>query len=193
MAIGTAAAISIGVSAAGAGLSFAQAAREKKSQKAAEATANQFMSDARKKLEVNYMDALAINKEPYERYSEAMLAAGAQSMLAAKEGSQRGSAAMAGRVMAQQQESQAKVRDALNEDIFNLESKKLTEDSRLRDVGANLDLAEVTGAQKAAADAERNRRAAIQQGIKGSTDALTGLVELPGLYPNTRVVKGRRV
>ena len=35
------------------------------------------MSEARRKLETNYMDVLSINKEPFERQREALLSAGA--------------------------------------------------------------------------------------------------------------------
>jgi hypothetical protein len=69
MAVATATALAIGgiaVSAAGTGMSFAQANKQKKLQKQAQADAQKAMEEARKKLEVNYYDQLAVQKEPYE-------------------------------------------------------------------------------------------------------------------------------
>ena len=69
MAIATSTALAIGgiaVSAGSAGMSFAQANKQKKLQREAESDARQAMEEARKKLEVNYYDQLAVPKEAYE-------------------------------------------------------------------------------------------------------------------------------
>lgn len=189
MAIATAAAVGLGVQAATAGMSFAQANKQKKAQQKAEQQAQKFLNEARQKLDINFMDALAINKEPYEREREALLSAGAQAMQAGVE-SERGGAATAGRVLAAQQEAQGAVRDQMNKDLFNLEASKLEEDSRLRDMNVNLDLQEVAGAQQAAAQAEENRMRAINQGIQSGVNALGEAIKLPALYKmNTTQLK----
>ena len=154
MALGTAAAIAgIASTAVGTGLSFAQANSQKKAMKEADAKAAQYMADARKRLEVNYMDELAINKEPYQRQREAMLAAGAQAQQASVEGSERGSAANTGRILAAQQQAQGDIRDQMNRDMFNLEAASAEEDSRLRDINTQLDMGEISGAQQQSAQA----------------------------------------
>jgi hypothetical protein len=66
MAIGTAAAIGLGVTAVSTGFSFAQAASQKKEQRKAENEAEKYLSEARKKLDVNFYEQLGIQKEPYE-------------------------------------------------------------------------------------------------------------------------------
>ena len=96
MAATTAAVIGITATVAGTGMSFAQANKQKKLQKKAEADAMKAMQDARKKLDVNYYDELAVQKEPYELEREALLSAGAQAIQAGVE-SERGAAATAGR------------------------------------------------------------------------------------------------
>ena len=68
MAIATSTALAItSLAATGAttGMSFAQARKQRRLQQQAEDKASQMMSEARKKLEVNYYDQLAIQKEPY--------------------------------------------------------------------------------------------------------------------------------
>ncbi len=192
MAIATATAVALaGVasSAAGAGMSFAQANKQKKAMQAADAKAAQYMADARKRLEVNYMDSLAINKEPYERQREAMLAAGAQGMEASVEGSERGAAANTGRILAAQQRAQGDIRDQMNRDLFNLEAASAEEDSRLRDAQAQLDMGEAAGAQQASAEAAAARQAALSQGIQGAVNTVQGVIAMPSLY-GTNKVKG---
>jgi len=188
MAIGTAAAIAgIASSAVGAGMSFAQANSQKKAMKAADAKAAQYMADARKRLEVNYMDELAINKEPYQREREAMLSAGAQAMQASVEGSERGAAANTGRILAAQQEAQGDIRDQMNRDLFNLEAASAEEDSRLRDAQAQLDMGEAAGAQQASAEAAAARQAALSQGIQGAVNTVQGVIAMPSLYGKNKM------
>lgn len=194
MALGTAAAIAgVASSAIGTGMSFAQANAQKKAMKAADAKAAQYMADARKRLEVNYMDELAINKEPYQREREAMLAAGAQAMEASVEGSERGAAANTGRILAAQQQAQGDIRDQMNRDLFNLEAASAEEDSRLRDAQAQLDMGEAAGAQQASADAAAARQAALAQGIQGAVNTVSGLIQLPSLYGKTEISAGDTV
>ena len=81
--MGVATAIAIGglaVSAASTTMSFVQAGQQKKAQRKAEAKAAEAMSEARKKLEINFAKQRAIQKEPYELQREAMLSQGALAM-----------------------------------------------------------------------------------------------------------------
>jgi hypothetical protein len=163
-----AAATSLAATAATTTMSFVQAGKQKKAQRQAEKDADEAMANARKKLETNFYAAQGIKKEPYELEREALLAQGAQAIQAGVE-SERGAAATAGRVQLAQQQGQAGVRTAMGQEMMALENKQLAEESRLRDVGVQLDLGEVEGAQLAAANAERLRAQAQQQGMQGVT------------------------
>ncbi len=186
MALGTATAIaSIASSAIGAGLSFSQAMGQKKAMASADAKAANYMAKARERLEVNYMDELAINKEPYQRQREAMLVAGAQAQQASVEGSTRGAAANTGRILAAQQQAQGDIRDQMNRDMFNLEAASAEEDSRLRDINTQLDMGEISGAQQQSAQASAARQQAIQQGIQGAISTVEGVIAMPELYRKT--------
>jgi hypothetical protein len=171
MAVATSTALavaSLAATAASTGMSFAQAGKQKKAMKQAERDADQAMQEARKKLEVNFYDNLSIQKEPYELEREALLSQGAQAIQAGVE-SERGAAATAGRIQMAQQEGQAGVRSAFGQELTALERLSAQEESRLRDVGAQLDLGEVEGAQLAAANAQELRARSMEQGMQGVT------------------------
>jgi hypothetical protein len=163
-----AAATSLAATAATTTMSFVQAGKQKKAQRQAEKDADEAMANARKKLDVNFYAAQGIQKEPYELEREALLSQGAGAIQAGVE-SERGAAATAGRLQLAQQQGQAAVRSAMGQEMMALENKQLAEESRLRDIGVQLDLGEVEGAQLAAANAERLRAQSIEQGVQGIT------------------------
>jgi hypothetical protein len=149
-------------------MSFVQAGKQKKAMQQAQKDADEAMQEARKKLEVNVYDKLAIQKEPYDLQREAMLSQGAQAIQAGVE-SERGAAATAGRVQMAANEAQAGIRTAMGQDLQQLEMLSAQEEGRLRDIGVQLDLEEVAGAQLAAANAQELQAQALQQGMEGVT------------------------
>ena len=168
MAIGTAAAIGLGLTAATTTMSFVQAGKQKKLQRQAEADADKAMQAARQKLDINYYDTLSIQKEPYELQREALLSQGALAVQAGVE-SERGAAATAGRIQMSMNDAQSGVRSAMGQELSNLEKISAQENSRLRDVGTQLDLEEVAGNQLKAANAEELSAQALSQGMQGLT------------------------
>ena len=185
LAIGSTA-VAVGSSAA----SFAQAGKSKRAQRDAESEAEAMMRTARRRLNVNYMEQLAIKKEPYELQREAMLQAGATALDAAREGDQRGVAATAGRLQQAQNQAQAQTRAAMSKEQQAIEMAVAKEDSRLRDLNVQLDLGEIEGQQRAAADAQRMAAASTQAGISAAGTALqTGLSQIPLYQQNTALQK----
>jgi len=167
--MGVATAIAVGglaLSAGSTAMSFVQAGEQKSKQRAAEAAASAAMEEAKKKLSINYTDELAVNKEPYELQREAMLSQGALAIQAGQE-SERGAAATAGRVQMAQNEAQAGIRTAMGAEMTDIQKQQIAEQSRLRDLGVQLDLGEVEGQQMMAANAEQASAAATAQGIQG--------------------------
>lgn len=163
-----AAGVGLATTAATTTMSFVQAGKQKKAQRQAERDADEAMANAKKKLDVNFYAAQSIKKEPYELEREALLAQGAEAIQAGVE-SERGAAATAGRVQLAQQQGQAGIRSAMGQEMTALENKQLGEESRLRDIGVQLDLGEVSGAQLAAANAAELSAQATQQGFQGVT------------------------
>ncbi|MFN5250151.1 MAG: hypothetical protein ACK5DE_03835 [Bacteroidota bacterium] len=191
MAIATSAilaGVSIAATAASTGMSFAQAGKQKRAMKQAERDAEEAMQEARKKLEINVYEKLAIQKEPYELEREALLSQGAQAIQAGVE-SERGAAATAGRIQMAQQEGQAGVRTAMGQEMAGLERLTAQEEGRLRDIGVQLDLEEVAGAQLAAANAAELSAQAMQQGMEGVVSLGSQVASLAPLYQKSAAVK----
>jgi len=164
-------------------MSFTQANKQKKLQKEAEAEADKMMASARARLDVNYMDALSVQKEPYELQREAMVAQGAQTVDAAQE-SERGTAAAAGRVQMAQNEVQGGIRTAMGKELTEIERLKVAEDARLRDLQTQLDLGVVEGKQMEARNNAEMAAQAKAQGFEGVTSMATQAANLIPLYPN---------
>ncbi len=171
------------------GASFYQASKQRKLQDKANADAAKAMSEARKRLDVNYAEAKSIKKEPYELEREANLVVAADAMQAAREADPRGSAATAGRIAMATGQQQAGVRTAMGNELTTIEDEILAEESRLRDINTELDLAEVAGAQEAAAVAEQNRAANLQAGVAGVASMGQQAMQMAPLYSKTANVR----
>ena len=179
-----------GLAATGAttGMSFFQANKQKKLQKEAEAAADKAMAAASASLEVNYMDALSIQKEPYELQSEAMISQGAQTVDAAQE-SERGTAAAAGRVQMAQADVQGGIRTAMGKELTDIEKLKVAEEARLRDLKAQLLLGEVEGKQMEARNNAEMAAQATAQGFEGVTSMATQAANLIPLFPKSGITQ----
>jgi len=173
------------LAAASATKSFIDAGKQRSLQKQAQEDATKAMAEARSRLEKNYYDEMAIKKEPYELEREAMLAQGAQAIDAAQE-QERGAAAAAGKVQMAMNEGQAGIRTAMGREMTEIERLKLAEDSRLRDVGAQLDLGEAEGAQLAARDAGQAAAAATEQGFASIQSGIQQGIKGAELYKQDR-------
>lgn len=121
-----------------------------------------------------------------------MLSQGAQAIQAGVE-SERGAAATAGRVQMAANEGQAAIRSAMGQELMGLEQLSAQEEGRLRDIGVQLDLEEVAGAQLAAANAQELAANATAQGMQGLTSLGSQLAEQAPLFEKTesaRQIKG---
>lgn len=158
---------SIIASAVSTGASFIQASKQKKMQQKAEREADKALADARKKLDVNFYEGLSLQKEPYERAREAMLASGQQALQAAQEGETRGAAATAGRVAMAQGAAQRDIAGAQAERLLGLEKLAAGEEAKLAGMQAEISLEEVAGKQLQAREAEQRKQLASQQALAG--------------------------
>tara|TARA_R110000824_G_scaffold2998_1_gene13733 strand:- start:16322 stop:17149 length:828 start_codon:yes stop_codon:yes gene_type:complete len=162
--------------------SFIQAGKQKKLGEDAQTKADDAMKDARSALDVNYFEDLAINKEAYELERDATLQAEAGALQALQESGQRGVAGGVGRLALAGQKQQASTRTAMAKELGDLEKLTAQEDSRLRDLGVQLDLEEVAGAQQAAAQAQEMRAAKVSEGIQGVASAAQQGLSMVPLY-----------
>lgn len=190
MAVATAVAIGgLAISAGSTAMSFVQAGKQSRLQREAEAKAAQAMAEARKKLEINFAEERSIQKEPYELAREAILATGAQALQMGVE-SDRGAEVTAGKVQMAMNQGQGEIRTAMGQELMDIEKDIINEESRLRDLGVQLDLGEVEGAQLAARDAQEAKTAAMMEGFQGATSTLQqGLAMVPLFQQNTAAQK----
>lgn len=184
MAAFTTIAVGVGLAATAAstGMSFANAGKQKKLAAEAKADADASMQKARKALEINFYEQQAINKQPYELEREALLSSSAQAMDAAREAGLAPLSATAGRVQMAMNEAQAGVTSRMSKEMTDIDKSIIDEDTRLRDTGINIDLAEAQGAQLAARDAQEASALATQQGMEGVTSMVSQAASLVPLF-----------
>lgn len=169
----------------GAGMSFAQASKQKKLMNEAQRAAEQATAAARAKLGVNYFEQLAVPMEAYEKEREALISSGAQAMQAGVE-SERGAAATAGRIQMAQTEAQAGQRAAMGKELSDLAKLTAEEESRLAGLRADLDISEAAANRMRERDAQRARARAMQQGFESVTGMIASGAPLINLYPGKK-------
>lgn len=163
------------------GLSISDRMKVKKLQKQAEADAEKAMEEAKKLLDVNVYEALNIQMKPYELEREAAAVTGAQLIEAGRE-SERGAAAIAGRIQAGQNELNRDIQTRMGQEMLDLEKLTAAEESRLKDVRTQLALGEVEGAQTAAAMYDEQAAQATRGAIAGVTSMIGQASKLAPLY-----------
>ena len=181
------------LAAVGTGLSFSQAGKARRAARDAESKAAEQMRLARKRLDINFLDELAIQKEPYELAREAALQQGATALEAAREGDQRGVAATAGRLEVAQDAAQGQIRAQMGREMSNLDRLVAEEDARLRDLNVQLDLGEVQGFQAKSANQEALANQAMMQGFQGAVNTLSQAASLVPLYQQNKAAQQQAV
>lgn len=174
--------VGVVISGVGAGMSFNQASKAKDARIKADRVAKEKMSEAMKRLDVNYMEALSVPMEAFEQQREQIGQISANVLEAAKEGDQRGVGATAGQVLAGSQAMTDAQRAEMEKTIFNLDAATAEESSRLRDVKTQINLEEAAGAQAAAAEASAMRSASMQQGFQQVGNAVQQGIGAADLY-----------
>ena len=190
MAVGTA--LAIGSAVAGAtstGLSIGQAVKQNRLKKEADAKATQAMADARKRLEVNYMDQLSIAKEPYRLAREAALSTAAQGIEAVREGDVRGMTTI-GKIVGKQNQAQQQIASSMEQELARLDALSAQEDADIANTLAGLDVSTAKSAQRASRDALIAKNAAIGNAIKSGASTLTGAIkDFVPLYAQNKTAK----
>lgn len=171
--------VGIGLAVAGSTLSFIQASKQMQLQRQAEQDAQKAFEEAKRQININPYDTLAIQKEPYELEREALLSQGAQAIQAGQE-ADRGAAATAGRIQMAQNEAQAGQRTAMGKELSDLAKLSADEDANIKTQLASLDLAQAQGYQTQAKEAAKTRANAIEQAYQSGAKALEyGVKEMP--------------
>lgn len=154
----------------GAGMSYAQAARQKKEMKSAEEAAAKALADARAKLQEAPLERLQVPTEAYENAMREITAQSMQMTEAARESGARELAASVGRVGALGLSATEKQREAMAQDIYKRDLAVAEDEARRLGLLSNIDVRESMGAQLAASRAAEQRGAAL----KSATESLGG-------------------
>lgn len=171
------------------GLSIAQAVKQNRLMQEADKKAAEAMSNVMKSLGINTYKNLSINKETYKDMFDNLLASAGMAMEAGREGDERGAAATAGRVLAGVTDAGQKIRDTKAQEMMDLQKLVAGEESRLRDIKAQIGLEEVAGAQEAAADAQKAKTQAITNAAAGLTSMVKEGAGLVPLYQKDKATK----
>jgi hypothetical protein len=180
----TALAVSAGTTVA----SGAQAAKQRKIMEGSETEANKYMKDARKRLNVNVYEELSVNTDIYDKERDTLATVG-ESYVELTAGQDRAGGNVQNVFNAVQAGNEKiSMKEAKEVDKLNLEIAD--EEARLLDIGTQLDLGEVVGAQKKAADAEAKATAFQGDFIKGlGNTAMQGIQLAVPLYQKSAQAK----
>lgn len=173
--------IGMGVAAAAnIGLSLVEASKQKELQRAADRQAEKSAAEQERLMSQNFFEALQVPMEAYDREFRETTAQQQQAMAALQEGDPRLLLGGVGKVQAIAADQEAKTRDALGQDLFNLSKLQAQEAGQTADQLANLEGQRLAGAQEASAAAQMAKIQAQQNAIGAGGDLLKGL---GGLIP----------
>lgn len=175
-------AIQAGISVAGMISSFAQASKQQRLYRKAEENVAKAMAEARKRLEVNVFESLQVPLQGYEMAAQVNMASSRQAIEGLRESGQRAITGGIGRVQEVTTRASEDLRMEMQRDLYKRDEMIAKEDSRMRDMGMSLDLAEVTGAQQAMADSEKLRAQSISDAFGQGLTAVTDIREASDLY-----------
>ena len=169
-------------------ISGVQAQKMRKDQRKSEQEASNLLKDIYGELEKNQYAAVGLPMKAFELEREALAAQGAQAVEAGRE-SERGAAAVAGRVYAGYSDAIRDIQTRQGQEMADLEKLSAAEDSRLRDIKAQLALDEAEGAQQASAMYDERAAQAAKNAIAGGVSLLGQAAKLPALYGTNRAAE----
>lgn len=166
----------------GAGMSFAEAKKQKELKAKADAAAAKAMVDAKNKLVTNFSEQQVIRKEPFELAAQANAAVQSQNIDAMRNAGQRALIGGVGRTVAAGDRANQQMRDVYTGKLEEYEKRVADESRDISDYLAGIDLRTASGAQKAAAQAEVMRQRNLMQGISALGGAAATGLDAAGLY-----------
>jgi hypothetical protein len=176
-----------GAAAANIGLSLVEASKQKELQRAADRQAEKSAAEQERLMSQNFFEALQVPMQAYDREFRETTAQQQQAMAALQEGDPRLLLGGVGKVQAIAAEQEAKTRDALGQDLFNLSKLQALEAGQTADQLANLEGQRLAGAQEASAAAQMAKIQAQQKAIGAGGDLLKGLGSLIPEYSKTNI------
>ena len=180
--------VGMGVAAAAnIGMSLVEASKQKELQRAADRQAEKSAAEQERLLSQNFFEGLQVPMQAYDREFRETTAQQQQAMSALQEGDPRLLLGGVGKVQAVAADQEAKTRDALGQDLFNIGKLQAQEAGHTADQLAMMEGQRLAGAQEASAAAQMAKLQAQQKAIGAGGDLLKGLGGLIPEYSKTDI------
>ena len=169
----------------GAGMSYAQAAQQKKLMKEAEGEAAKALTAARAKLAEAPLQRVQVPTEAYQNAMQQITAQSMQATQATQEAGARELAASVGRIGAMGLTAAEQQREAMAQDIYKRDIAVAYDEARRLKELAEMDKLEALGAQLSAAQAQNQMGAALTSATTGLGLSAGKFIENLPLFLNT--------
>jgi len=166
----------------GAGMSYSQAAKQKKEMKSAEDEAAKAIAAARAKLAEAPLERVQVPTEAYQNAMQQITAQSMQATQATQEAGARELAASVGRIGAMGLTATEQQRESMAQDIYKRDMAVAEDEGRRLELLAKMDEIEARGNQLAAAQADAQRGAALTSATENIGSAIGTAIELSPLY-----------
>lgn len=178
--------VGMGVAAAAnIGMSLVEASKQKELQRAADREVEKAAAEQERLLSQNFFEGLQVPMQAYDREFRETTAQQQQAMSALQEGDPRLLLGGVGKVQAVAADQEAKTRDALGQDLFNIGKLQAQEAGQTADQLAMMEGQRLAGAQEASAAAQMAKLQAQQKAIGAGGDLIKGLGGLIPEYSDT--------
>ena len=183
MAAATAvAAAGVLIGGASAGMSFSQAAKQKKLAQTANKASDKLMEEAKRKAEVEFMQKLNVPLDAYDRQEERNIQSQQQNIEALQQGDPRNLLAGLGAVGAGATAAAEENRIAKGKELFALQQKQVQEQSDINQDLKDMSSGAAADQQMRARDAQEASAAAMQQGVASVGQAVGSAASVVPLF-----------
>jgi len=164
----------------GAGMSFGQAAKQRKAQEKAERESAALMQQARDRMQTRFFEQLRLPTEAYERQFRENTAQQKQALQALQESDPRTLAAGVGKVAAAGVAGNQLLQEQMSKELFELQKLKADEQRAINEELVGMDVGEAASQNLMARDANAAANQALQSGVLGvgqATKTASGLIK----------------
>ena len=164
----------------GAGMSFGQAAKQRKAQEKAERESQALMQQARDRMQTRFFEQLQLPTEAYDRQFRENTAQQKQSLQALQESDPRTLAAGVGKVAAAGVAGNQLLQEQMSKELFELQKLKAEEQRLINEELVGMDVGEAASQNLMARDAGAASTQALQSGVLGvgqATKTASGLIK----------------
>lgn len=189
MAVTTAAVVGIGSGLASAGMSFSQAAQQKRASSKAIAEQKKLQASARQRAEKDFYQGLNVPLDAYGEQFRQNTANQQQTIQALQEGDQRNLQGGIGALTAAGAAANEQTRIGLGQAMYENRKMKADAQNTINQDLKAMDMGQAADQAAMARDADQARVAAITSGISGIGTAASSLASLAPLYGKTGGMK----